>query len=165
MFAFYAKTRFFFFFLWFFYLRPKFGQLLPYRPKHFMTAKGFTKRPESRNLAVKTAKWQPWNVHQIFCLFVIAVVRAAVKCPFCLDGVDFESYATKPNLCLEKVDGEMYLKRKHQYYYQVQQQLFATNKAFCDFVVCGFTDTAADFFHERFMPDELHWNHVLPKLS
>ena len=88
-----------------------------------------------------------------------------VKCPFCLDGVDFKSYATKPNSCLETIDDEMHLKRKHPYYYQVQQQLFATNKAFCDFVVCGFTDTAADFFHERFMPDELHWNHVLPKLS
>ncbi|EDO41537.1 predicted protein [Nematostella vectensis] len=87
-----------------------------------------------------------------------------VKFPFCLDGADFENYATKPNSCLEKVDGEMFLKRQHSYY-QVQQQLFATKKGFCDFIVCGFTDTAATFIHERIMPDECHWNHVLPKLS
>ena len=53
------KTSCFLLFSWFFYLRPKFGQLLPFRPKHFSTAKGFKNRPESRNLTVKTARWQP----------------------------------------------------------------------------------------------------------
>ena len=88
-----------------------------------------------------------------------------VKCPFCLDGVHFESYATKPNSCLETVDGEMCLKLKHPYYYQVQQQLFTTNKGFCDFVLRGFTDTEAAFIQKRIVPDECDWNHVLPKLS
>ena len=88
-----------------------------------------------------------------------------VKCPFCLEGADFESYAMKPSSCLETVDGKMCLKRNHQYFYQVQQQLFTTKKGFCDFVVSGFTETATAFIHERIMPDECHLNHVLPKLS
>ena len=70
-----------------------------------------------------------------------------------------------PSSCLETVDGKMCLKRNHQYFYQVQQQLFTTKKGFCDFVVCGFTETATAFIHERIMPDECHLNHVLPKLS
>ena len=60
----FAKIVISFVFTCFFYLRPKFGQLLLFRPKHFLAAKGFEKRPESRNLAVKTAKWQPWPVQQ-----------------------------------------------------------------------------------------------------
>eukprot|EP00794_Sanderia_malayensis_P004494 gene4494-5091_t len=72
-----------------------------------------------------------------------------VKCPFCLDGVDFERYASKPNSCLETVDGKIHLKRKHSYCYQIQQQLFTTNNGFCDFDVCGFTDTEAAFIHKE----------------
>ena len=47
-----------FVYLMFFYLRPKFGQFLRFRPNHSLTAKGFKKRPKSRNLAVNSAKWQ-----------------------------------------------------------------------------------------------------------
>ena len=44
-----------------FSMRPKFGQLSLFRPNQFSTAKSFEKRPGWRNLAVQTAKWQPWQ--------------------------------------------------------------------------------------------------------
>ena len=44
-----------------------------------------------------------------------------VKCPFCIEGCDFENYITKSASCLEKVDDVLQLKRDHTYYYQVQQ--------------------------------------------
>ena len=74
-----------------------------------------------------------------------------IKCPHCLDGVDFESYTNKGSSCLEVKDGKMKLKREHQYYYQVQQQLFTTELPFCDFIVCGFNDKGGSFINERIM--------------
>ena len=59
----------------------------------------------------------------------------------------------------------MRLKRKHPYYYKVQQQLFTAKKCCCDFIVCGFDESGASFVHERIMPDELHWRYVVLKLS
>lgn len=61
-----------------------------------------------------------------------------VKCPYSIDDCDFDSYT--------KVDGKMWLKRNHQYYYQVQQQLHITGRQFCDFVVCAFSNGTPMFF-------------------
>ena len=48
-----------------------------------------------------------------------------VKCPICIgQDCDFDQYVKKKNACLEKVNGKFMLKRKHNYFYQVQQQLF-----------------------------------------
>ena len=47
-----------------------------------------------------------------------------VKCPLCIDRCDFDSYVLKKNSCLEKVTGKFQLKRSHNYFFQVQQQLF-----------------------------------------
>ena len=62
-----------------------------------------------------------------------------VKCPICIgEDCDFDKYVTKKNTCLEKVNGNFQLVRNHNYYYQVQQQLFTLKeRKFCDFVVCG----------------------------
>lgn len=62
-----------------------------------------------------------------------------VKCPICIgEDCDFDKYITKKNTCLEKVNGNFQLVRNHNYYYQVQQQLFTLKeRKFCDFVVCG----------------------------
>ena len=56
-------------------------------------------------------------------------------------------------------------KREHQYYYQVQQQLFTTELPFCDFIVCGFNDKGGSFINERIMQDKEHWENNVPKLS
>jgi hypothetical protein len=59
-----------------------------------------------------------------------------VKCPISIENWDVDSYIQNKNACLEKVDGNFRLKRNHQYFYQVQQQLFITGRQYCDFVVC-----------------------------
>ena len=88
-----------------------------------------------------------------------------VKCPLCIDRCDFDSYVLKKNSCLEKVAGKFQLKRSHNYFFQVQQQLFTLpERKYNDFVVCAF-----DSFHratvvkERIYPDHGHMNAVLPK--
>eukprot|EP00794_Sanderia_malayensis_P002558 gene2558-2954_t len=89
-----------------------------------------------------------------------------VKCPFCMDGIDIDGYLEKPSSCLMKdPDGEVILKRNHQYFYQVQQQIFTTELPFCDFVVFGFATSKSAFLHERIIPDQCHWDKVLPRLS
>lgn len=44
------------------------------------------------------------------------------------------------NFCLHVVDGQVHLKKNHQYYSQVQTQLFVTDSAYCDFVVWTLKD-------------------------
>ena len=88
-----------------------------------------------------------------------------MKCPYCIDGTDFEGYLQKATSCLKDVDGQMRLKRNHQYFYQVQQLLFTVNMQFCDFVVCAFGDNGAEIVSKRIYPDKQHWTNVLPKLS
>ena len=62
-----------------------------------------------------------------------------VKCPLCIDRCDFDSYVLKKNSCLEKVAGKFQLKRSHNYFFQVQQQLFTLpERKYNDFVVCAF---------------------------
>ena len=58
-----------------------------------------------------------------------------VKCPYSIQNWDFESYLLKKSSCLEKVDSMFKLKRNHDYFYQVQQQLSITGSKYCDFVV------------------------------
>ncbi|XP_068743620.1 uncharacterized protein [Montipora capricornis] len=90
-----------------------------------------------------------------------------VKCPFCIDNCDFESYVSKSSSCLRKDSaGNFWLKKEHEYFYQTQQQLFTVERKYCDFVVCAFDECGATkFFHQRILPDEQHWNSVLPKLT
>ena len=59
----------------------------------------------------------------------------------------------------------MRLKRNHQYFYQVQQQLSTVNMQFCDFIVCAFGDNGTEIASKRIYPDKQHWTNVLPKLS
>ena len=88
-----------------------------------------------------------------------------VKCPFCIEGSDFENYVTKKASCLVKVNDTFSLKRDHAYYYQVQQQLFTTHRGYNDFIVCSFSEGAATFVHERIYPDKDHWEEQVPKLT
>ena len=88
-----------------------------------------------------------------------------VKCPYCIDGTDFEGYLQKATSCLEDADGQMRLKRNHKYFYQVQLELFIVNMQFCDFVVCASDDTGAEIVSERIYPDKQQWTDVLPKFS
>lgn len=90
-----------------------------------------------------------------------------VKNPLTSENGEFEKYATHKHSCLEKKDGKFALKRTHDYYYQVQQQLFTLpERKHNDFVVCG-VDAAGNghLFTERILPDTQHWDRVVPKLE
>ena len=72
-----------------------------------------------------------------------------VKCPYNIENCDLESYVEKKNSCLEKVNGKVQLKRNHQYFFQVQQQLFITDSQYCDFVGALLTITIKQGFSWR----------------
>ena len=90
-----------------------------------------------------------------------------VKNSLTLENGDFEKYATHKHSCLEKKDDKFALKRTHNYYYQVQQQLFTLpERKQNDFVVCGVdADGNAHLFTECILPDTQHWDRVVPKLE
>ena len=74
-----------------------------------------------------------------------------VKCPYCIENCDFESYVLKPSSCLEKDSTGSFIVKK-------KQQIFTVEKQYCDFVVCAFGhDGMAAFVHQRLPPDTDHW--------
>ena len=90
-----------------------------------------------------------------------------VKCPISIQNGDFEKYVQEKNPCLEKVNGSFKLKREHNYYFQVQQQLFTVRERIhCDFVVCGIdSDLNAHLVMDRIYPDPFHLDAVLKRLE
>ena len=87
--------------------------------------------------------------------------------PICIDRSAFDSYVLNKNSCLEKVAGNFQLKRNHNYFFQVQQQLFTLPEGkYNDFVVSAFDSShRATIVKERIYPDHGHWKIVLPKLT
>ena len=95
-----------------------------------------------------------------------------VKCPFTCSDCTFEAAAVaKRSFCLSKSPHGLALKKKHQYYHQVQVQLFVTKAAFCDFVVWSpsqlhieriFPDSA--FMHNIDVLRKFYFEHMLPFL-
>ena len=66
------------------------------------------------------------------------------------------------NFCLEKTENNTYqLKPKHDYYYQIQCQLYCTNTMWCDFAV----HTEKDIHIERISRNKMWWDQQLPKLK
>jgi hypothetical protein len=89
-----------------------------------------------------------------------------VKCPISVKQCDFEAYVRSNGACLEKVDGVFKLKRTHNYYYQVQQQMFTLGREYCDFVVYAVDDKKNSVIvHEQIYKDSKHWFECLPKLK
>ena len=71
-----------------------------------------------------------------------------------------EACKTKP-FCLKK-DGDTYkLNQKHDYYYQVQCQLFYVNRDWCDFV----ERTQKEMHTERIYREREWWDQQLTKLE
>ena len=89
-----------------------------------------------------------------------------VKCPISIENCDFVHYCKKDSSCLEMKEGKLCLKRSHNYFYQVQQQLSTCHRNHNDFVVCAFDgQDKAVFVFERIYPDPDHWEKVVPKLT
>ena len=66
------------------------------------------------------------------------------------------------NFCLEKTENNTYqLKPRHDYYYQIQCQLYCTNTEWCDFVL----HTEKDIHIERIPRNKMWWDQQLPKLK
>ena len=65
-----------------------------------------------------------------------------VKCPHCAKETGtMEAAQTRKTFCLKKADADtLTLDRNHQYYFQIQTQLFVTDSEFCDFVVWSEAD-------------------------
>ena len=81
------------------------------------------------------------------------------------DSSTVRIYVLKPGSCLEKnSSGEFILVYTHEYYYQVQQQLFTTKLNYSYFVVCGVNENQIKLVSQKILPDKEHWDRVLPKL-
>lgn len=90
-----------------------------------------------------------------------------VKCPLNLRGCDFKNYAADRSTCIDEKEGKFSLRKDHNYYQQVQQQLFTVpDRAFCDFVLCGIdSEEKAHIVVDRILPDKQHMDSALSKLE
>jgi len=77
-----------------------------------------------------------------------------IKCPFGKKDMSIAEAAADKGFCLESVDGHLQLRTDHMYYYQVQAQIFLSERAYCDFVVW----TENDIHIERITGDVDFWN-------
>ena len=84
-----------------------------------------------------------------------------VKNPFTSDKIAV--WATKPSTCLlVKQDGTAKLDKRHQYYAQVQFQMFATNTDYADFVVRT-TAKSSNIHIERINKDTEYVENMITK--
>ncbi|XP_060085336.1 uncharacterized protein LOC132564723 [Ylistrum balloti] len=74
-----------------------------------------------------------------------------IKCPYSVRQSSLNDYS-----CLEDTPDGKKLKTEHQYYYQVQTQMFVTKREFCDFVVW----TEQDMHIERIEPNDQLWQEM-----
>ena len=77
-----------------------------------------------------------------------------VKCPYKARERNIEEMLDDPSFCCERENGQIRLKRKHDYYFQVQGQMSITGIHQCDFVVW----TPLDLFITRIEYDPLFWS-------
>ena len=85
-----------------------------------------------------------------------------IKNPFSFKDKDLDEACTNSSFCLEldKETKTRRLKRRHDYYFQIQCQLYCTDKTWCDFVV----RTTRDMHIERIHRDSKWWGVQLAKL-
>ena len=85
-----------------------------------------------------------------------------IKNPFSSKDMDFDEACSKASFCLEldKHTNTKRLKRRHDYYFQIQCQLYCSDKPWCDFVV----RTNKDIHVERVQRDRNWWGVQLAKL-
>ncbi|KXJ09599.1 hypothetical protein AC249_AIPGENE9449 [Exaiptasia diaphana] len=79
-----------------------------------------------------------------------------VKCPISKHGMQVHEACMKKSFFLqESADGKIYLKRNHNYFYQLQGQLFVSGFEFIDFVV--YFGDGIPVFIERIDFDKQFW--------
>ena len=85
-----------------------------------------------------------------------------IKNPFAIRDKSLVEACATSSFCLEidKKKNKPQLKRRHDYYFQVQCQLYCTDKGWCDFVL----RTNKDLHVERIYRDKKWWSSQLAKL-
>ena len=58
-----------------------------------------------------------------------------IKCPFCHKDKSANEAAEDKTFCLQTSNDMLSLKTNHAYYYQIQIQMYVTERTYCDFVV------------------------------
>lgn len=86
--------------------------------------------------------------------------------------VDLPSFAAMQKSCLKAHEGTYYLDKKHEYFFQVQLQMFCTDRKYCDFVVWSKHTIHINrvYIDEQFLKENLlraalfHANVITPEL-
>lgn len=85
-----------------------------------------------------------------------------VKCPFSQrNSRTLKAIFSKKNSPLIMVNGSLIMNKKHQYYYQIQMQMFVSDVAYCDFVVWNNSETLI----VRCLKDTIFWEQEYPKTT
>ena len=58
-----------------------------------------------------------------------------IKCPYTAKELNINEYCESHNTCLEIKDGKPRLKRAHDYFYQIQHNMYVCGVSWCDFIV------------------------------
>ena len=80
-----------------------------------------------------------------------------VKNPFSVQDKELDEACKSSGICLQKKDGMYKLKVSHDYYFQVQCQLYCANRSWCDFVL----RTNKHIHIERIQRDKSWWEQHL----
>ena len=75
-----------------------------------------------------------------------------VKNPFSARYLSISDYVKLKNSCLNLNRSDLRLKRCHDYYAQVQVEMYVTDSLYADFVVCTGSETN-NIHIERILPD------------
>lgn len=84
-----------------------------------------------------------------------------IKCPFNCKDVGLQAAADNRDFCLELNNGVFKLRRDNKYFYQVQAQLFVTDKPHCDFVIWCSKEGGHELFIERINADHQFFSSAL----
>ena len=76
-----------------------------------------------------------------------------IKCPYCLKDKSVNQH----DCLIADSNGKLSLNPNHQYYYQVQTQMFVCKREYCDFFIW----TPKGLFQQRVLPNNEFWNDVL----
>ena len=100
-----------------------------------------------------------------------------VKCPHCVRDKETPECPEKVS-CMENVAGKVQLRKSHQYYYQIQTQVFVCNVDYCDFVILTeeglhhalsdeICERATGFFKRAVLPELIrkHFSKIQPATS
>ena len=82
-----------------------------------------------------------------------------IKCPYSHRNETVESAVSNDSSFYLKKDNDLlYLDHAHDYYYQVQTQMFVCNVEYCDFCVCTFPESNdCSLYVERIFRDHEFW--------